>query len=231
MTRRTPTRRDTLLWLTAAAAASGCGDETGNPSALQQGAAKARYSLKPAAHPSGPSYGYDPDRMTPATPWPLTMSSQQLALTARLSAVIIPADDGGPSAEDLGAHHYVNEWVSAPYPEQKQDRADILRLLDIIETDCRNRFGVSSADASPASLSKVLDEFAWLDRVAVGREEDAAAFVRLRRIVIGAYAMSEQGRADIGYVGNIPIGGAYPGPTDEALAHLNAALKEVGLEL
>jgi hypothetical protein len=35
---------------------------------------------------------------------------------------------------------------------------------------------------------------------------------------------------DIGYMGNTPSAGEYPGPTPEALAHLNAALVKLNLK-
>ena len=38
-----------------------------------------------------------------------------------------------------------------------------------------------------------------------------------------------EGMADIGYMGNTPSVGPYPGPTQEALAHLNASLTKLGL--
>jgi hypothetical protein len=34
---------------------------------------------------------------------------------------------------------------------------------------------------------------------------------------------------DIGYIGNTPMM-SYPGPSDEALAHLNAALAGMGIK-
>ena len=36
--------------------------------------------------------------------------------------------------------------------------------------------------------------------------------------------------ADIGYMGNTPSLGPYPGPTPEALAHLNAGHGQLGLK-
>ena len=36
---------------------------------------------------------------------------------------------------------------------------------------------------------------------------------------------------DIGYLGNVPINGDYPGPSEEALAHLDGVLVALGLSL
>ena len=46
-------------------------------------------------------------------------------------------------------------------------------------------------------------------------------FSKLRTLVFGGYFTSPEGMVDIGYIGNIPIIGDYPGPTDEAMTHLN----------
>ena len=225
-----PTRRATLMWLTAAIAA-GCSRDTGAGDVPVRESARKLHGLEPAAKISGETYGFDPDRLMPSVPWSLTMSEPQLAVTAKLSALIVPEEGRGAAADKPGTEYYVDEWVSAPYPEQKQDRTAILPLLDTVEADCRDRFDVSAVDASAEQLQAILDEFAWSDRIAEGREKDAAAFSRLRRIVVGVYATSEAGRADLGYLGNRPILGPYPGPTDEALQHLRGALQGIGLAL
>ncbi|MBT5682665.1 MAG: gluconate 2-dehydrogenase subunit 3 family protein, partial [Gammaproteobacteria bacterium] len=44
-----------------------------------------------------------------------------------------------------------------------------------------------------------------------------------------AYFASPEGTKDIGYIGNTPIAGDYPGPTPEAMAHLDKMLSDLGL--
>jgi hypothetical protein len=56
-------------------------------------------------------------------------------------------------------------------------------------------------------------------------------FQRFRYLAVGAYYTSEAGIADVGYIGNVPIAGSYPGPSDEAMAHLAAVLEQLGLRL
>jgi hypothetical protein len=57
----------------------------------------------------------------------------------------------------------------------------------------------------------------------------AGVFDGLRRLVMTAYFSSPEGTTDIGYQGNIAIAGDYPGPTPEAMEHLDAVLQELGL--
>ncbi len=59
----------------------------------------------------------------------------------------------------------------------------------------------------------------------------ARFFERFRYLAVGAYYTTEAGMKDVGYVGNVPIAGAYPGPSDEALAHLAGVLKHLGLRM
>ena len=56
-------------------------------------------------------------------------------------------------------------------------------------------------------------------------------FRRFRWLAAGAFYTTEEGMADVGYIGNTPIAGEYPGPSDEAMAHLAGVLKQLGLEM
>jgi hypothetical protein len=49
----------------------------------------------------------------------------------------------------------------------------------------------------------------------------AQAFSRFRKLVLAAFFCSPEGTKDLGYLGNVPIAGDYPAPTDEAMVHLN----------
>jgi len=57
------------------------------------------------------------------------------------------------------------------------------------------------------------------------------AFSVLRNLVLAAFFSTPEGTKDIGYLGNVPIPGDYPGPTSEAMAHLAIELKKLGLSL
>ena len=57
----------------------------------------------------------------------------------------------------------------------------------------------------------------------------SAAFQRLSRLVLSAFFCTPEGTKDLGYIGNVPINGDYPGPTKEALEHLDGILDDLGL--
>ncbi len=125
---------------------------------------------------------------------------------------------------------FIDEWVSAPYAEQQRDRETVFAGLEWIEQESLDRFEKGFAEASEEERAQILYEIAYQDRVKPGLEDAADFFGRFRFLTMGAFFSTEAGVADIGYMGNQPLGGEYPGPTPEALSHLNAALAALGLD-
>ncbi len=176
-------------------------------------------------------YGQDPNLIMPRpSPWPKTLTQEQIALVSRLTDILVPASNGQPGAVQIGAVDVIDEWVSAPYAQQQRDRDSILRLLIWLDEESVRRFG------QPFLTLNESEQFAQLDDIAYNRDnieqrlqQPAAVFNRLRSLVLAAYFCSEAGSREIGYQGNIAISGDYPGPTEEAKAHLDGILDELGL--
>jgi hypothetical protein len=101
-----------------------------------------------------------------------------------------------------------------------------LRWLD---DESVSRFDRRFASLNNAQRLEIVDDIAWLD-ADPEFERPAYAFDRLRSIVVAAFFCTPEGSADLGYVGNKVIAGDYPGPSDEALAHLRQVLKSLGLD-
>ena len=168
--------------------------------------------------------------MPPPSPWPKTLTQQQIALVSRLTDILVPASNGQPGALQIGAVDVIDEWVSAPYAQQQRDRDSILRLLIWLDEESVRRFD------QPFLAVNESEQFALLDDIAYDRnnieqrlQQPAAVFNRLRSLVLAAYFCSEAGSREIGYQGNVAISGDYPGPTEEARAHLDGILDELGL--
>jgi hypothetical protein len=223
-------RRTTLKWLAAtmAAAYTGCtaddkylGDEI--PSS--HGAQPPGLSAKP----DGVAYGGDPDRMNPVVPWARTMTEGQLRTTAALCDVILPEDDRSPAASAVGVPDFIDEWVSAPYPQQQKDRELILAGLGWLEQQSGERFGSGFASVTELQKTQLLHSIASPSKTASAGH--AEFFRRFRYLAVGAFYTTEAGVADIGYVGNVPITGEYPGPSEQAMAHLAGVLDQLGLEM
>ena len=173
----------------------------------------------------GPKYGQDPDLINPVTPWPRTLTEAQLNLVAHLSDIICPADDAGPSASFVGVPEVIDEWVSAPYVSQQADRVLILNGLQWLDEEAKRRFDKDFIGLNDADQIAIIDDIAFEKNSSDPVFEHAVLFfAKLRTLVFGGYFTSPEGMADIGYMGNTPIMGDYPGPTEEAMAHLNEVI-------
>lgn len=215
-------RRTTLAWLAAALSAL---PEAARGTGLE-GTQWPVVALKPV---TAPGYGVDPDFSEPKVPWPLTLTAIERRAAAALCDMILPADGTAPAASALGVPAFVDEWVSAPYPSQQRDRATIIAGFAWIDSESRRRSGKVFALAAPAERAAICDDIAFKDRVKPGYEKPAAFFALIRRLTLRAYYSTAEGWAQIGYLGNTPIDGPYPGPTREALAHLDKVIAELRL--
>lgn len=214
-------RRTTMAWMVAAASSpllASCGDPSGWRDAR----------ISPVNH-SG--YGTDPNLMEPETPWPLTLSENERAIVRAAADLIIPADDRSPSAGSLGVDAFVDEWVSAPYERQQYDRTLIVSGLDWLDRESRKRFSQRFAETSAENQTAIFNDVAFRDRVKEGHDKQAEFFGRLRGLIMAGFYTRPEGITDIGYLGNSPIMGPYPGPSAEALEHLRGKLAEMNLAM
>jgi len=182
----------------------------------------------PSGAPDSVGYGTDPDLLNPGVPWPRTMTNAQLQTSATLCDLILPEDDRSPAASTVGVVDFIDEWISAPYAQQQNDRNIIFAGLDWLEQESGSRFGRTFTALDNGQATRLLDQIA-----APGdRETDKAGFFeRFRYLSVGAFYTTEEGIADIAYIGNIPINGDYPGPSTEAMEHLASVLDKLGLRM
>jgi hypothetical protein len=223
----TVSRRVTLAWV-AAASASPWTVAGLEPAVAQPQPQTGLWKEVMVTPITSPGYGQDPSLVKLATPWPLTLTQDQRALLRIAADLILPADAHSPSGSALHIDAFVDEWVSAPYQQQQRDRVIILSGLAWLDAESTARFGQSFAQASDAQRRAIFDSIAFRARVQPGYERPAFFFARLRGLMLGGFYSLPEGMADIGYVGNAPMT-AYPGPSDEALAHLHAALAKLDI--
>ena len=170
-------------------------------------------------------YGKDPDLFSPDAPWPLILTPDQLALVAHLADLILPADESAPAPSQIGIADFVNEWVSAPYPDQLRDRAIPTAGLGWLA-----RQPITRSAAAFARLSAGVQRH-LLERMSSPETSSPAAtefFLLLRRLVIGGYYTSPAGFADIGYIGNVALP-VFPAPDANVTAMIDAQLATLGL--
>ena len=119
-------RRRVLQWFAAVAAAEG----TTLPSALAQ----------TAPQPAATGYGYDPKlnkSYERGEVWPLTLTDVEKKAAIALADVIFPKDQYGPAASEVRVVDFIDEWVSAPYPRQQNERKVIIPGLKKLDEDAK----------------------------------------------------------------------------------------------
>jgi hypothetical protein len=219
-------RRETLAWVGAAFASPWM---TGLAQPAEAQGELGLWKEVDVAPLTAPGYGTDPNLMKPSVPWPLTLTDDQRASLRIAADLMLPADDRSPSGSALGLDAFIDEWVSAPYPDQQRDRRLILSGLAWLDAESNARFGHGFAAAGDNERRAIFDSVAFRGKVTTGYVRPAIFFARLRGLMLGGFFSRPEGMKDIGYMGNTPMQ-SYPGPSDEALAHLNAALAGMGIK-
>ena len=195
-------RREAIKWMVAASA---------TVSALN-------YSSF-GAPATAPGIGTDPNLLEPVVPWPRTLTPGQLRTVTALCDMIIPHDDKSPSASAVGVPDFLDEWVSAPYPEQQADRNQILEGLAWLNAESRKRLNKEFAELPETEKQQICDDICHV-ATAKGEFKSAAQFfAKFRNLTAGGFYTTKEGMKDIQYVGNVPLE-AFAGPPPEVLAHL-----------
>jgi hypothetical protein len=206
-------RRKAIKWISSATASLSV------PGGAAFGATSA--GLSPAAAPGGTGYGPDPDTTRvyqPGDLWPLTLSKDQRALLTVLCDIIVPAGPDSPSASQVGVPDFVDEWISSPYPGQAGDRTIVLRGLDGLQNEARQRSRSGFADADPSVRIAICKDFAKAAKTD-SKKDPGRSFKRLRDLIAGGYYTTPEGMKDIGYRGNISVA-SWDGPPKEVLDQL-----------
>ena len=205
-------RREAVQWVMAAVAASAL------PSTSRSAPRRA------TSRPAGPAkpYGGDPDLLKvyePGELWPLTFTDAQRETATILADVIIPKDRLGPAASEVGVPAMIDEWISAPYPEQQADRPIVIEGLAWLDTEAGTRFHKAFAQLDTAQHHAICDDICFTETAKPSFHKPAEFFSRFRSLCAGAYYATPAGWQAIGYVGNVPLE-KFDGPPPEVLQKL-----------
>jgi hypothetical protein len=177
-------------------------------------------SFGAAASASG--YGGDPNLLESYKPgdlWPLTFTKEQRVTVAALCDVIIPADDKSPGASSVGVPDFIDEWISAPYPEQQSDRKQVLEGLTWLEEESQKRFQKNFAALNETQQREICDDICPASKAEPKFKTAAGFFTKFKNLTAGGFYTTRPGWEDIGYVGNVALT-KFDGPPPEVLAHL-----------
>ena len=227
-------RREALQWVLAAVAASALptptGTHPGGPAAAfgQEVGRTPTPQENAATQPGHPPHGYGTDPQPqkfykPGDFWPLTFTPAQKKAATALADTILPKDQYGPAASEVGVVEMIDEWVSAPYPNQQADRPVILDGLAWLDAESAKRFGggeKSFADLSAEQKHAVCDDICYTGTAKPEFKKAAHFFSRFRSLCAGAYYATPAGWKAIGYVGNVALP-SFDGPPPEVLKMLD----------
>jgi hypothetical protein len=190
--------------------------------------------LEPGASSPGPlrqfeptmqGYGPDPDLITgyeKGAFWPLTLNAEQRRLAGSLSDLIIPEDEHSPSASAVGVVDFIDEWISAPYPQQRQDRDIVLNGFAWLDAEARHRFGQPFVKLHEAQQRAICDTVCNASRASADLRVPAQFFAMYRNLTAAGFYTTLAGRKDLQYIGNVALT-HFDGPPVELLRKLGLA--------
>ncbi|HEY1792254.1 MAG TPA: gluconate 2-dehydrogenase subunit 3 family protein [Opitutaceae bacterium] len=203
-------RRLAIKWMLAAGAGAMIADRIG-------------FSAEgPAAPAAETGYGTDPVLMPAHKPgeyWPLTFNDAERRTAAALCDVIIPAEGAVPSASALGVQDFIDEWISAPYPDFAKDRKPVVDGLSWVDSESKRRFGGAFYEASAGQRLALCTEMAQPAADGSALETPSKFFRRFRNLTTGGFFSTPAGMRDLGYVGNVPLA-RFDGPPADMIAKL-----------
>lgn len=159
----------------------------------------------------------DPDFNSRTLPWEKPLVETELATLAVLVDLILPADEKSPAATAIGLPDFINEWVGAPYAENREDYETIRGGLAWLNTHTWQLHGKPFTAVSPTQQTAILDRICDPAKAAPELAHGARFFSKLRMLSLGGYYTHPLTWESLGYVGNRPSMGAYPGVPDEVI--------------
>lgn len=214
----TVSRRTALKVIASAAALGAAPSCASDDSARSAHEALSGFDPLPPSNPLAAGTPADPDLLAPVVPWEMALTDEEMRLAAVLADVIIPADERSPSAADVGVPAYVNEFVSAPGHEE---HLLLVRAgLAWLNRAARERFGaVGFPELDDAQRRAICDEIAYEAAAPDDLKVQARFFDLFRDMTATGFWTTEEGMADLGYVGNVPLP-SFEGPPPEVLQRL-----------
>jgi hypothetical protein len=163
---------------------------------------------------------WDPDFLKKNIPWDKPLVDTELATLTVLCDLIIPGDDDAPPPSKIGVADFLNEWIGAPYPQNIADREILRGGLGWLDTHSQSLHSAPFRELEPAQQTAILDSICGASEIPPALAYGHAFFRKLRSLTLGGYYTHSSSWKSLGYIGNMPMGGAYPGVPDEITKRL-----------
>ncbi|MDB6073487.1 MAG: hypothetical protein JWO89_1127 [Verrucomicrobiaceae bacterium] len=157
------------------------------------------------------------------SPWQKVLTPEELTTTKALADLILPKDDQGPAASEMGVHDFINDWISAPYDKNHDDCEVIRGGLGWLNTESFKRFEKRFDEVDAADQAAIIDDICLPDQAKAELKTGVVFFKEFRQLALSGYYTHSATWPHLGYVGNISVGGPYPGVPE-------AIIKQLGLE-
>ena len=161
----------------------------------------------------------DPDLFHPGKLWDRTLTKVELRAVAALCDVIIPADEKSRSASEVGVPDFIDEWVSAPYPLQQENKTQIKDGLAWLDAEGKKRFEKEFADLTDEQKHGICNDICFAPKAKAEFEKAARFFALFRNLTATGFYTTKEGMKDLRYIGNTPQIG-FKGPPKEVLEFL-----------
>lgn len=134
--------------------------------------------------------------------WARLLNKTQLPLVSALADVILPGDDDNLSASDLHIPDFIDEWISAPYPQQIEDRAVMLEGLRWMNKESRKRFKKGFTKLSRKHQLAICNDISDPITAKPIYESAVAFFLRFQKLTYAAFYTTDAGKE---HLGNAPL--------------------------
>lgn len=203
-------RREALKVLGAAAALPILGSlpvevEAQQPAAGAQPARPPATQQPPAVRTGPRGDAWDPDLINIKKDPRRLLTQAEMATLGALADMIIPADAKSPSATAVGAHHYVNEHVSAAGASYERDLIRVRGGVSWLNMESRRRFQQPFARLTTAQKTAICDDICYPPNAKPEFQAAARFFSLVRNLVSTGFYTTDAGMKDIGYVGNVAL--------------------------
>ncbi len=163
----------------------------------------------------------DPDFTRKVVPWDKPLTAPELAALGVLCDLILPGNGADlPMPSAIGVPDFLSEWVGAPYKDNIDDCENIRGGLAWLQSHSSALHGKRFEELAETQQTAILDSICDPAKTPPQLAPGARFFRRLRMLTLGGYYTHSSTWKALGYVGNVPVAGAYPGPPPEVIRFL-----------
>lgn len=127
------------------------------------------------------------------------LTPHEMATLKRLAELVVPADEGGPSAAEVGAHEFIDLICSKASEEVGNAFTGGIHWLD---GAMMGKYGKKFVEASAGEQTAMLDVIAYEKNSTPVLGPGIEFFALARRMIVDGYYTTRAGVKDVGFIGN-----------------------------